>query len=730
MLKLIASSLLISLSVLAHSKDNHINNLLELSLEELSEITIVTASKYAENLNDTVSTVFVITKQQIDERGYHNLLQILESLPNIDVQRYASQVTAEQISIRGIAKNHGFLILQDGIRISSPTGEPIPIHDNFPIHHAKQIEIMYGPASVMYGADALTAVVNIITENSEEQPSATIKGIIGEHNTYATYLKAGKKFNDNLSISAGGHYKESKNPNLATYYPQDFKLSDLTTFGGQLIAKAQDRANYRGETKSYSAHGKVNLFKDLDIGVNYSFDRFRSDVGEVENFADYSAKAYLDSELGTLYANYNLNINKDLSGFVRANYSWYRLAPESRYVNKYDDFSGGYKYAWSDRKQIEGQLQYQLNQQHILSSGFSVEDYYAIPITADLNTPYDLNKSPDQQTIFYSGTNDSLLVKIQQTRYKNQAMYLQWNAIWNEMFSTSIGGRYDHNSTYGSTLNPKLGVVFKPTDKLTAKLLYGSAFLAPSPFFSYRHYGSFSGKNGDVYVSNFFHIPNPTLKPETINTFETNIDYRFSKQFNVGINLYWNRLKGMISSVPTATPMSDYINGGMINFTQHSDNIGKLVSYGGDLHADYQHQLSNAMLKMWGSYSHVKGQLSFEGQNYSTNLPNIATHKLKLGTTYIYKQKYILTPTLIWIGRTYSSQSQPEQLALLQTIASYWKMDLYAKTKINNYFNFFLNINNIFDKRYYNTGDAYSASRVASPQDPRVISAGFDYQFR
>jgi iron complex outermembrane receptor protein len=709
---------------------NNIKDLINLSLEELSDVTITTASKYAENIDDTPSTVIVITQQQIEERGYTNLLQVLESLPSIDVQRYASQVTAEQISIRGIPKNNGFLILQDGIRISSPVGEPIPIHDNFPIYNAKQIEIMYGPASVMYGADALTAVINIITETGEELEGATIKGTLGENNTYSTYLKAGKKMNETITISAGGHYKESNNTNLAKYYPNDFVLSDLTTFGGQTITKAQDRAGYRGETKSYSAYGKLNINKDLDIGVNYSFDRFRSDVGEVENFADYSANAYLNTELGIVYANYKLNINKALSGFLRANYAWYRLAPESRYVNKYDDYSGGYKYAWSDRQQIEGQLQYQLNQQHIISSGFSFEDYYSIPITADLNTPYDLNKSPEQQTIFYSGTNNSLPVKIQHTHYHNMAGYLQWNATWNEMFSTSIGARYDTNSTYNSTFNPKLGLVFKPFEKLTTKLLYGSAFLAPSPFFSYRHYGSFSSQTGNVYISDFFHIPNPSLKPETIHTFELSADYRFSKQFNVGINSYWNTLKGVISSVPTPTPVSDYISGGIINFTQHDDNIGKLVSYGGDIHFDYQHSFENALLKLWGSYSHVNGQLSLQGQDFSTPLPIVASNKLKLGLTYIYQQKYIVTPTLYWIGKTTSSQPETNHPQILQSVPSYWKVDLYAKAKIMNELSLFLNINNLFNRRYYNSGDFYTASMIASPQDSRIITIGFNYQFK
>ena len=133
------------LSISAYGNGMDIKKIIELPVEDALNLTISTPSRYSEKISDTPATVIVISKQQIQERGYTNLLQVLESLPNVDIQRYASFDGGEQISIRGIAKNNGFLILQDGIRINSPTGEPIPVNDNFPIHYAERIEIVFGP---------------------------------------------------------------------------------------------------------------------------------------------------------------------------------------------------------------------------------------------------------------------------------------------------------------------------------------------------------------------------------------------------------------------------------------------------------------------------------------------------------------------------------------------------------------------------------------------------------
>ena len=125
----------------------------------------------------------------------------------------------------------------------------------------------------------------------------------------------------------------------------------------------------------------------------------------------------------------------------------------------------------------------------------------------------------------------------------------------------------------------------------------------------------------------------------------------------------------------------------------------------------------------------MDGKLSRQGENFSSDLPIVAHHKLKLGLTYTYQNKYTLTPKLYWIGKTNSSQPEKGQPQQLQTIPDYVRVDLFASAKIINNLSLFVNVSNLFDNRYYNVGDLSSSSMVASPQDPRTVTGGFTYQF-
>lgn len=67
-------------------------------------------------------------------------------------------------------------------------------------------------------------------------------------------------------------------------------------------------------------------------------------------------------------------------------------------------------------------------------------------------------------------------------RYQNYGGYLQFQGILNEKMRFVAGGRLDYNTRFGVTVNPRVGIVVKPVDKLSVKLLYGRAYLAPSPY--------------------------------------------------------------------------------------------------------------------------------------------------------------------------------------------------------------------------------------------------------
>jgi len=163
-----------SFPVIAVEPDKQkIDQLMNLSLEQLMEIPIVTASKHEETIDDTPSTVIVVTKEQIHQRHYVNLLDLIRDLPGVDLQKNNHQTEYSTMTLRGHVSSNKFLILQDGIRITSPTGEAIPVADNFPLYYAKRVEILYGPTAALYGADAFGGVINIISDSTPKEIALT-----------------------------------------------------------------------------------------------------------------------------------------------------------------------------------------------------------------------------------------------------------------------------------------------------------------------------------------------------------------------------------------------------------------------------------------------------------------------------------------------------------------------------------------------------------------------------
>ena len=135
-----------------------------MSLEELLNVRITTASRVSQRAGEAPATVIVITKKQIETRRYRNLAEVLNDLPDVKVNDKSDPQSFNTFSIRGITRQDKFVILMDGIKVSSPVNDQLPVLENFPIYLAKQIEVVLGPGSALYGADAMSGVINIITD--------------------------------------------------------------------------------------------------------------------------------------------------------------------------------------------------------------------------------------------------------------------------------------------------------------------------------------------------------------------------------------------------------------------------------------------------------------------------------------------------------------------------------------------------------------------------------------
>ena len=141
----------------------------QLSLRDLLNVKVVTASKSAEKLSDAPGVISVVTKDEIKRFGGNTLKDILERVPSLSAQTAFFQ-DRSLIAVRGdqlkVTSGH-VLVLINGRpdRESQEGGLMSETFQSFPIDIIERIEVIRGPGSVLYGSDAFSGVINILTED-------------------------------------------------------------------------------------------------------------------------------------------------------------------------------------------------------------------------------------------------------------------------------------------------------------------------------------------------------------------------------------------------------------------------------------------------------------------------------------------------------------------------------------------------------------------------------------
>lgn len=143
----------------------------EMSLEELLNVKVVTASKSLERMRDAPGVVTVVTAKEIEELGAVNLVDVLNRLPSVQVLSSHLWVQAKPV-IRGnliTHADHHTLILINGrpFRDALESNSNLALYQAFPINLIDRIELVRGPGSVLYGSNAVAGVINIITKRPD-----------------------------------------------------------------------------------------------------------------------------------------------------------------------------------------------------------------------------------------------------------------------------------------------------------------------------------------------------------------------------------------------------------------------------------------------------------------------------------------------------------------------------------------------------------------------------------
>ena len=199
-MKYLIALLVFTISGVAIAQDMDLDNI---SLSELLDMKVTTASKTEEDIRTAPATMMVVTEQQIKDRGYRDLKDIFRDLPGFDVsEELTGEVRTLAIS-RGILGANKLLFLKDGKRLNAITGERFVLGNNIPLFNIKRIEIMYGPGAVHYGADAYAGIVNVITKTfddfKKQEKNGHLSIAYGDPQTLDAGVAVGYEFNDKVN---------------------------------------------------------------------------------------------------------------------------------------------------------------------------------------------------------------------------------------------------------------------------------------------------------------------------------------------------------------------------------------------------------------------------------------------------------------------------------------------------------------------------------------------------
>src|SRR5206468_283143 len=142
---------------------------------------VVTATKLAEPRSQVGATVTVITEEELKTYNYVTVDDALRQVPGLEVQRSGSIGKLSEIRIRGTSTNQ-VQVLIDGVRVKSPTAGTFDFSD-VALDQIERIEVVRGPQSTLYGADAIGGVVHIITKRGEGPFSAFASSEVGHYDT-------------------------------------------------------------------------------------------------------------------------------------------------------------------------------------------------------------------------------------------------------------------------------------------------------------------------------------------------------------------------------------------------------------------------------------------------------------------------------------------------------------------------------------------------------------------
>ncbi len=624
----------------------------------VKEISVATGAHQSTARAPAITTV--ITASDIEAIGATDLDEVLETVPGLHVSRqdcgYVPGIYTQ--------RSPQVLFLVNGIPMQSLLlGNRNIISGSLPVSNIKRIEIVRGPGSAVFGADAFAGVINIITKTKKDIDGTEMGFRMGSFETYDAYLLYGDEllgFDVALSLEyhdTEGHGRQI-DEDLQTSYDKIFG-TDVSLAPSSVNVQQRNfdacldisRRNWRLRTAYQGRYNQGTGVGEADaLNHNrFSSNRFHADL------------IYHNSKLTQ-----NWDISAQLSFFDQKAGSpadsW--IFPPGAFGGSYPDgfFSSG---RFSERHTYFNLSGFYLGlNEHTLrlGTGYYYGDFYELKElrNSGIDPSTGLPLPPGSDIVDFT---DTPYVTIPEAARESWSMFLQDAWTFAPNWELTAGIRYDKYSDFGSTINPRLALVWQRTPDFYTKLLYGRAFRAPS----------FS----DLYVNYIAEaLGNPNLQPETIDMVELAFDYGAIKNVHLGLNLFAYEWREVVRGVQDATNPNIFM----------AQNVGRQSGRGFETEVRWLISKNVSLLANY-SYQHAVDENGHD--------PGFTPHQMAyLRTDWLVYPNWYLNSQVNWIADRKRSFSDPRA-----DIGDYSTVNLTLRRKNirENHWNFAVSIRNLFD---------------------------------
>lgn len=681
---------LCTLSTLASAEGE---SLLDLPLEKLLNIEITTASKRKERLSRAPGTAYVITRREIRSRGYTYLIDVLRDLPGMEiVEQYFSEI-GTLVPVRGVVGNNKIVVMVNGSRVNPPGGEEMMLRHDFSIRAAEQIEVIYGPGSTLYGQDAISLVINVITRQVESGVEGEASVAAGNHDTREgfAYIAGRGTGDDALKFSAYASYKQSELTDLSSEYPEwwsNYEEVLRPTGRDTEPQRPSDALNMllRAENSSSS----VQLW--------YRDSKRSSAEGSYTPILQYVEEAIWHDRSMAIEGRTTFSLSEAAQLESRLSYNWYEIDPETRYVFPVAAdtlFLDDYKYGEGSGVTLEEKLDWRLSSDLDLTFGVAVSQFDVIPkatIPGRADPDGDIVSQGGSFAYYTIAGDPSSRVEVARAtdlNYQNYSAYVEANYRFNEDLTLVGGVRLDDNTRFDDRpFSPRAALIYThQPSSLTFKYGFSKAYVAPAPYYGYNVFDNGRALN----------TANPELEPERATSNEISVSWQGDRLL-LSAAAYYNEQSNLLLLGDLGLPANIiddevYLDeaGTVTRILTSTANGGESRATGFDLVARYQSERWSG----WSSYSYV--DYSSEIGDLSTGLAQISQHNIRAGITVELLDGLYITPSLILRS---TPQNITQTFSLDEEVRTPYELNLHMLYAPSEQFELFMIMRNVTDHHY------------------------------